>query len=210
LRSGRWFGGLGDDAHNLGVPPGPHAGVGRPLLAVGVAAVVFAAIGVFLWTRGSGGTDNTVAAATAQAGRGVTAEIVSPARLRAIAAIAGRAIYWAGRRRGTRLEFTQKTDGTTYVRYLTGTANAGAPAANYVVVATYVQPGALTRVKRTARQQGFSTMNLRGGGVAVTKPGRPENMYVAFPGQPYQIEVYTPRPAETRAIVLAGAIQALR
>jgi hypothetical protein len=47
---------------------------------------------------------------------GTMAEVVSAARLRALAAAAGRSIYWAGARPGTRLEYTQKTDGTTYVR----------------------------------------------------------------------------------------------
>jgi hypothetical protein len=183
-------------------------GGSRTLLAVGAAVVVFAAVGAFVWTRSSSDSNNTSAPpTTTTAVPGTKAEVVSAGRLRALAAAAGRSIYWAGPRPGTRLEYTQKTDGTTYVRYLTGSAAAGAPGANYVVIATYPQPNALTRVKRTAEQRHYSIANLPGGAIAVTKPGRPENMYVVYPGRAYQIEVYSPRPAETRAIVFGGAVQ---
>jgi hypothetical protein len=191
------------------VEPGPRIpGGSRPLFGLGAAVVVFAAVAAFVWTRSSSDSNNTSAPpTTASTVRGTKAEIVSFARLRALAAAAGRSIYWAGQRPGTRLEYTQRTDGTTYVRYLTGSAAAGAPGARYVVIATYTQPNALSRVKRTADQRHYSIANLPGGAIAVTKPARPENIYVVYPGRPYQIEVYSPRPAETRAIVFSGAIQ---
>jgi hypothetical protein len=191
--------------------PTPRSPFGsRALLAVG-AAVVVLAVAAFVWTRSSSGSKNTSAPpTTASTVRGTMAEIVSVAQLRALAAAAGSSIYWAGQRPGTRLEYTQRTDGTTYVRYLTGSAVAGAPGANYVVIATYTQPNALNRVKRTADQRHYSLANLPRGAIAVTKPGRPQNIYVVYPGRPYQIEVYSPRPAETRAIVFGGAVQQVR
>lgn len=183
----------------------------RALVAAVVAVVVFAAVGAFIWSRNSDNSakSNTAPPAKSVTVPGVKAEIVSAERLRAIAA-AGRSIYWAGPRPGTRLEYTQKTDGTTYVRYLTGSAKAGAPGANYVVIATYSQPDAVGRVKRTAEQQHLFLAELPGGAVAVTRPGRPQNIYVAYPRRPYQIEVYTPKPVETRGIVFGGQIQPVR
>jgi hypothetical protein len=177
--------------------------------------VVFGAVGAFVWARNSsdsgtptGGTETTAGTERPRkAMQGVEAEIVSAARLRSLAASARRSIYWAGPRPGTRLEFTQKSDGTTYVRYLTGSATAGAPGGNYVVIATYAQPDAIRRVKRTAEQEHFRITKLPSGAVAVTKPGRPQNIHVAYPGLPYQIEVYAPRPAEARKIVFGGAVQ---
>jgi hypothetical protein len=183
-------------------------GGSRTLLAVGAGVVVFAAVGAFVWTRSSTGSNNSSAPpTTASTVSGTKAEIVSIARLGALAGAARRSIYWAGPRPRTRLEYTQKSDGTTYVRYLTGSAAAGAPGATYVVIATYAQPNALSRVKQTARQQHYSIVKLPGGAIAVTKPGRPQNMYVVYPGVPYQIEVYSPSPAQTRAIVLGGSVQ---
>jgi hypothetical protein len=187
--------------------PAPEPSSARRLLVAGVLAlVVFAAVGAYIWARHSGKSKNATVS-TRPLVPGVKAEIVSVARLRAIAAAGGRSIYWAGPRPGTRLEYTQKTDGTTYVRYLTGSAKAGSPGASYVVVATYSEPNAYTQVKRTAEQQHLFVAQLPHGVLAVTRPNRPQNIYVVYSGQPYQIEVYTPKTAETRGIVFAGQIQ---
>jgi len=49
--------------------------------------------------------------------------------------------------------------------------------------------------------------DLAGGGIAVTKPGRPQNIYVLYPGRPYRIEVYAPDAATARRLVFGGGIQ---
>ena len=183
----------------------------RVLIAVGAALVVFAGVAAFVWARDSGNSKSTTTTPTTAATvPGVKAQIVSVAKLQAIAATSGRSIYWAGPRTGTKLEYTQKTDGTTYVRYLTGSAKAGAPGANYVVVATYAQPNAYDAVKRSADQQHLFLAQLPGGAIAVTRPNRPQNIYVVYHSRPYQIEVYTPSPAQTRQLVFGGAIQPVR
>jgi hypothetical protein len=184
----------------------------RALVAGLVALIVFAAAGSYIWTRSSEGSKHRAATTqpTGIAVPGVRPEVVSLTQLRAIAAAGGRSIYWAGRRQGTRLEYTQKTDGTTYVRYLTGSAKAGAPGANYVVVATYSQPNAYARVKKTAEQQHLFVAALPSGAIAVTRPNRPENIYLVFRRRPYQVEVYTPKASETRRIVFGGQIQPVR
>jgi hypothetical protein len=180
----------------------------RVLIAAGAALVVFAGVAAFVWTRDSGNSNgSTTIPTTAATVPGVKAEIVSLAKLRAIAATSGRSIYWAGPRRGTKLEYTQKTDGTTYVRYLTGSAKAGAPGANYVVIATYAQPDAYDAVKRSAEQEHLFIAQLSGGALAVTRPNRPQNIYVVHRDRPYQVEVYTPKPRETRRLVFGGTIQ---
>lgn len=199
------------------VTPGESAATGtsrrpfrpsrRVLVAAAVAVVVFAAVGAFVWSRRSGGSGTSHSKPAAVHVAGVRAEVVSATRLRALAATSGGSVYWAGPRAGTHLEYTQKTDGTTYVRYLTGTATAGAPGAGYVVVATYRQPDAFARVKQSAQRQHLFVADLPNGALAVTRPARPQNIYVVYPHVPYQIEVYTPKQAETRRIVFAGRIQ---
>ena len=59
-------------------------------------------------------------------------------------------VFWAGPRSKARLEFTQTTDGRTYVRYLTGSAQAGVRRADYIAVATYPQPDAYNRATAAA------------------------------------------------------------
>jgi hypothetical protein len=179
------------------------------LIAGIVAIVVFAAVGAFVWARDSSNSTRSSTPTKGVTVPGVNAEIVSLARLRALALAGGRAIYWAGPQPGAKLEYTQKTNGITYVRYLTGSAKAGAPGANYIVIATYLQPNAYTRVKRTAERQHLFVAQLRNSAIAVTRPDRPQNINVVYPGRPYQVEVYTPKPAETRRLVFGDAIQAV-
>jgi hypothetical protein len=184
--------------------------------------IVFAGVAAAVWTlnsTGSHSTTSSTASSTAAAGgalarsggvatvAAVRAEIVSPAQLREIAAANARPLYWAGPRKGTRLEYTRTSDGTTYVRYLTGSAKAGDAGAGYVVVATYSQPNAYNRVSAIARRKHFFIATVANGGIAVTKPERPQNVYLVYPNHPYQIEVYAPTAARTRRLVFGGAIR---
>jgi hypothetical protein len=185
----------------------------RAFLAVAVGATVFAAVAVGLWvldsTDEAGETPGPAPATTAKDGAatvGVPPRIVSVARLREIARSSDRPLYWAGARSGTRIEYTQTADGSTHVRYLTGSAEAGNDSAGYVVVATYAQPNAYGRVSTIARKQGLSVQTLPNAGLAVTRPGQPRNAYVVYRGLPYQVEVYAPEPGQARELVLSGTI----
>lgn len=190
----------------------------RALLSVISALIVFAAVGASIWFLRSDESNSAGAPKGVTAPRpvapstvpGVRAEIVSAARLRQITAANGRPLYWAGPRSGTRLEYTQTPDGSTYVRYLTGSAKAGNNTADYVVIATYAQPNAFGRVSVIARRRHLSLANLPNGGIAVTKPDHPENINIVYPKQPYQIEVYAPDPAVSRRLVFGGAIKAVK
>jgi hypothetical protein len=137
----------------------------------------------------------------------VEATIVSVEELRQASTASGRPVYWAGARDGARLEFTRTADGTTYVRYLTGSAQAGALGAGYVVVATYPQPDAYERVTSAAKEEQYFTADLPGRGRAVVKPERPQNVYVVYPGRPYQVEVYAPTADQARQLVFGGAVR---
>ena len=203
-----------------GNPPGPITRR-RVGLAIIAAVIVFAAVGAAVWllqsndsteSTSSGGPSGVSARPGTGPGtvRGVPAEVVSTSELRNLAATSGRPVYWAGQRAGTKLEYTQTSDGTTYVRYLTGSAKAGDPRARYLVVATYAQPDAFKRVSVIAGQQHLFVASLANGGIAVTRPGRPQNVYVVYPKQPYQVEVYAPSTADTRRLVVSGAIQPIR
>jgi hypothetical protein len=190
----------------------------RVLLSVIAALIVFAAVAASVWFLRTDDSNSAGAPKGVMApGRGapstmpgVRAEIVSAAKLRQIAAANGRPLYWAGPRSGTRLEYTQTPDGSTYVRYLTGSAKAGNNSADYVVIATYAQPNAFERVSAIARRGQLPRVSLPNGGLAVTRPGRPQNINIVYPNQPHQIEVYAPDPAVTRQLVFGGAIKPVR
>ena len=113
------------------------------------------------------------------------------AALRAAAAISPNPIYWAGARTGTRLEFSQTSGGTIYVRYLP----AGTPAGTlepHLTVATYPRPNGYAEVQAAANEEGSKSFELADGGLAVDDPASPTNVHVGFPGKAYQIEVFAP------------------
>ena len=185
---------------------------GRAGSAILVGLIVFAAVGAFVWFRSSADTTNATRptaapTSTPVAVQAVAAKIVSIQTLRALATANGRPLYWAGARPATRIEYTRRTDGTTFVRYLTGRAKAGDPSARYVVVATYAQPDAYARVAAIASRTHLVEARLPDGGIAITRPGRPQNIHVVYPKLPYQIEVYAPTAQQARKIVFAGAVK---
>jgi hypothetical protein len=185
---------------------------GRAASAIFVGLVVFAAVGAFVWFRSSAESTRTTQRSAAPTPAPVTvpavaAKVVSIQTLRALAKANGRPLYWAGARPATRIEYTRRTDGTTFVRYLTGRAKAGDPSARYVVVATYAQPDAYARVSAIASRTHLLESRLANGGIAITRPGRPQNIHLVYPKLPYQIEVYAPTAQRARRIVFAGAVK---
>jgi hypothetical protein len=186
---------------------------GRIVAAAVVALIVFVAVGAAVWFLGSddSGTSTTTSSAPQSAPLpAVAPRVVSAALLRQFASASGRPVYWAGARPGARLEFTRRNDGATFVRYLTGGAKPGNGSSGYVVVATYAQPDAYKRVSTIASQQHLPVKRISGGGIAVTRKGRPQNIYIVYPDQPYQVEVYAPTAADTRHLVFTGAITQIR
>lgn len=190
----------------------------RSLLVAVVAILALAVVGAFAWSWGSISDDTSPAQAnettSAQETDSVVlapveATIVSVDELRQAATANGQPVYWAGPRSGSELEFTRAVDGTTYVRYLTGSADVGTKDAGYVVVATYPQPDAYERVTSAAKKQQYFTASLPNRGRAIVKPERPQNVYVVYPGQPYQVEVYAPTAELARRLVFSGAVAPL-
>ena len=185
---------------------------GRAKAAIAVALIVFAAAGALVWYLSSSDstTQSIPRGAPGVSVQGVSPRIVSTETLRRFARANGRPLYWAGARPATRIEYTRKTDGSTFVRYLTGAAKAGNLSAGYVVVATYSQPDAYGRVSAIATRTHLPEKRLAGGGIAITRPGRPQNIYLVYPKLPYQIEVYAPTAERARRLVFAGAIKPVR
>jgi len=184
----------------------------RRAAAIVVALIASAAVGALVWffsSDDSTGPTNATASAIAPSAlvQDVPARIVSTEALRRLARNSGSALYWAGARPATRIEYTRRSDGATFVRYLTAGAKAGDPHAGYVVVATYSQAAAYEHVSAIASRTHLFKAHVGHGGIAVTRPGRRQNIYLVYPNVPYQIEVYAPTSALARQLVFAGAIK---
>jgi hypothetical protein len=135
-----------------------------------------------------------------------TVKAASVASLRALAHASGHPIYWAGPQPDVKYELTQVTDGRIYIRYLPKSV----PIRDkhlYPIVATYPVPNAYRAVRTAAKESGAVTFHTSRGGLAVYNQSAPRNVYLAYPGSKYQVEVFDPNPSRARRLVKTGAVR---
>lgn len=132
--------------------------------------------------------------------------IVSPSGLSNVTVSDDKGIYWAGARPKTVLELTKTSQGSVFVRYLPSASDAGSPRADFLTVATYPRRNALAGLRAAGRRPGAVTIAVRDGGLAVYDRAHPSSVYVAYPRDDRQVEVYHPDPRQARALVRSGTI----
>jgi hypothetical protein len=161
----------------------------------GLAALVV--VGVAIWLLSSGG-DSTPEANGA--------EIVSVNELREASAPRATPIYWAGERPGAELELSEAEGGRTYVRYLTGGAQANDPRAGFLTVGTYRVANPVAALREQGRKPGGVTTRGPAGSTVYFDRKGPHSVYVAFPGVGAEIEVYDPNFETALRLVDSGKI----
>lgn len=119
-------------------------------------------------------------------------------------------VFWAGMLGPYDYELTRTTRGSTYVRYLPWGVRAGAPGGKHLMVSTYPFAGAYYALKRQARHARLRAMTGPGGSLVVFPRDRPKNVYLAYPGLGYQIEIYARTHALAKAVALSGMVQPVR
>jgi hypothetical protein len=186
----------------------PAAATRRPSRARGgsdlrigaiVAIVLLAALVAWLVVRHNSGSSSKNSPVPGRA----QAVAVSPAGLVTLSNSSRQPIYWAGRKRGDTYELTKASDGRVWVRYLPAGVAAGSNSP-YLTIGTYPLGNAYAVTRRLARKKGSTEVNVPGRAVAFYTT--PTNVYVAFPGIPYQIEVYSPSTSEAQSTVASGAV----
>jgi hypothetical protein len=166
----------------------------RPAAAVG-AAIVIALIAYFVI---KGGGDDSASDKP---------EAVGAAKLSELAGDTGHPVYWAGRRPSGTYEWTELADGRVYVRYLKPGAPAGDPRARFLTIGTYPVGNAPRALRKADRSPGSRTRNVGGGAIALVNRDTPTSVYLAYPGSPYEIEVFDPDPKKALRLVTSGKIQ---
>jgi len=136
-----------------------------------------------------------------------TIRAATPQSLRALARASGHPIYWAGPQASVKYELTQVTDGRIYIRYLPKGVPIGDRRAAYLIVATYPVQNAYKAVRTAAKESGAVTFRTKRGGLAVYNRSAATNVYYAFPGSKYQVEVFDPKPSRARQLVRSGTIR---
>jgi hypothetical protein len=137
---------------------------------------------------------------------GITA--ASVAALNALPAHLGHPVYWEGAKPGVKYELTLTTTGAVFVRYLPSSARLRANV-RYPFVASLPVANAFAATSRVAARSTSVRVPVPGGGVALYGRSLPTNVYVAFPGSNYQVELFDPSPARARAVVSAGLVRPL-
>jgi hypothetical protein len=154
---------------------------------------------------GCGGSDSE---SKQQASSGA-AEVVNADSLRQASSAGATSIYWAGEQEGTELELSQPDRGRTYVRYLTGDAEAGDKRADFLTVSTYVQPNAVDVLRRQGKRSGGTIGHAPGNATVYFDRNDPRSVYLAYPGSSVEVEVYDPSFERALRLVNSGQIVAV-
>jgi hypothetical protein len=174
---------------------------GRSYRRVGPTAVIAVAalLGLAAWLvidsrkDSSPGSDNT------------GPEALSLPGLRKFAGTISQPIYWVGPRRGSMYEITRSSRGM-YLRYLPSGVKAGDSRA-LLTIGTYPYQNAYAVAKTGSKGPDTVAQDIGGGGIATYNTKHPTNVYVAYPGSAYQVEVYDPKPAVARRLAKRGRVQ---
>lgn len=120
----------------------------------------------------------------------------------------GVTVYWAGPVKGAKYTLSVPSEGQAYVRYLPNGQGLTDTDPNYVVIATYSTNNAFDATQSAGNTtNGITFINTDGAAVYYNKTTA-TNVYVAYPGKDFQIEVFDPM-AKT-ALEIASRSGALR
>jgi hypothetical protein len=192
-------------SHEGSAPPGSlrrRLTVGVPSLVAG--AVIVAAVSsavTWLLTRDSSSAPAAVRLATPVGPVAATTQ-----GLGGFSRTLHQTIYWAGVVAGDRYELTETTNGSIYVRYLPAGVQVGDRRPDYLTVATYPFAHAIEALRASAHGKGST---LASGAFVVADASDPRSVHLAFPGMPYQVEVYAPTPGRALAVARSGRIRAI-
>lgn len=172
----------------------------RGPIRLGVLIAVLFAIAIVVWMVTSGGDDNS----TSNEAR--APEAAQPTAIAELAESRGDPVYWAGEQGDITLELSETEGGRVYVRYLTGDAQPGDARAEFLTVGTYEFAQPIPALERLANQFRGVKRKAPNGGIVYFTRDKPTNVYLAYPGEDVQIEVYHPDPKVAKDLVTSGQI----
>jgi len=167
------------------------------LLVVALAALL-------IWQATGGGDEEEEAEAPSSPG---AARIVSVEELGEAAAESDVPIYWVGARSGAELELSEYGKSRAYVRYLTGGAEAGNPKPSFLAIGTYRLPDPIAALRANAKRSGVKLRKGPRGALAWVDPQSPTSVYLARPGDDFQVEVYDPKPKVALSTALSPELR---
>lgn len=173
-----------------------------PLLRSRAGVAIVTAILTFAMTLGftslfaTNPLDTTTLAARISGG-----VALSESELRDVVKQIGENVYWAGPMSGAKYTINAQNAGAIYVRYLPDGKGISDNSPKYRVIATYKEPNGYDATLAAGNQpDGVSLNRADNSGVIYYNKKTPTNVYVAFRGRPFQIEIFDPSSEEALSI----------
>lgn len=117
---------------------------------------------------------------------------LSEKELKAVVKQIGQKVYWVGPMSGAKYTINAQNFNSIYVRYLADGKGISDQTPKYRVIATYKEANGYNSTLSAGNQaDGLSFTNPNGSAVYYNKQV-PTNVYVAFKGLPFQIEIFDP------------------
>ncbi len=142
---------------------------------------------------------------TARPGGGPVAG--SPADIAKLGRQVGIPAYWAGNQGQATLELTRTSEDRIFVRYLDDGVEIADPGDDFLTVATYPLDGAFQLLEQAADREGAIVEDGPEGSLVVSNEDSPTSVYMGFPGEDYQIEIYDPDPERALSLATSGQIE---
>ena len=117
-------------------------------------------------------------------------------------------VYWAGPLAGAKYTINASTPGQIYVRYLPDGNGVNDLSPKYRVIGTYAEKDAYTSTLAAGNEANGVSFTTPEGIVVHYNKSAQSNVYVAFQGRDFQIEVFDPSPKT--ALAIASAANSIR
>ncbi len=116
-------------------------------------------------------------------------------------------VYWAGDQGEAGLELTRTTDDSVFVRYLDESSDLGSEEPDFLTIGTYPLKDAFGLLEEAAEDRGAIVEEAPNDGLVVTNEESPTSVYIAFPDEDFQIEVYDPDPDRALDLAVSGQVE---
>jgi hypothetical protein len=184
-------------------------GAGRP--RIGAVIAVALGIGFLVWLvfiRGDDGEETTAAPEQPAPVSEIAPTEATPADLLELQEEAGHPVYWLGEMEGREIEMSRTTDGNIYVRYLDPGTEAGEKAP-FLTVSTYPFADAYGALEVVAERPGSVSQRLEDGALVVRAGESATSVYVAWPDEDVQVEIFDADPEEALSAATSGELTPL-
>lgn len=119
--------------------------------------------------------------------------------------------YWAGPVANATYSINTSTAGQVFVRYVLKGQNCDSESKDFRVIATYSVTGAYDSTKAAGSQSNGVSLANPDNSIVYFNKDVPTNVYLAYQGIDYQIEIYDPNPKDAVTIATtANKIQLIR